>query len=150
MTLKEYIETNKLIIIRGIPGSGKSTLASKIIKKLPNSIILEIDDYFYDENGKYNYDVSKLGKACLSCKERAEKYLKEGKNVIVSNTFTMRREINRYIKIANELNISYVIIRMNTQFKNIHDVSEEKIKIMKERMVNINGEITPQEFLKTL
>lgn len=37
---------NKLILIRGVSGSGKSTLAKKMSEEIPNSIVVEADQFF--------------------------------------------------------------------------------------------------------
>lgn len=130
----------KLYIIRGLPGSGKSTFARKMIDRGMADSYYEADMYFLDKDGNYNFDPSKLGNAHAWCKAKVLADLKAGKNVIVSNTFTRRNEMEPYITYCMDNKIPFQVIRMQTQFKSIHNVPPEAMERMKARFQNFNGE----------
>lgn len=135
--LNEEKETADLVLVRGIPGSGKSTYVKNNLKGYTQ---FESDDFF-TKDGKYKIDLTKLGQAHKACQNNVRKALKAGKKVAVSNTLTRQKEVNEYLKIAKELDKTVKIIRMTTQFKNQHNVPEETVQKMKNRMVDIDGEV---------
>jgi len=117
-----------LLLIRGLPGSGKTTYA----RTLSDYVHLETDMFFM-KNGVYNWVGSELGKAHKWCQEEVKKSLLEGKNVVVSNTFTKKWEMKAYFEMAKELNIPIKVIEMTGNWPNIHGVSEDHIAKMKAR-----------------
>jgi predicted kinase len=86
----------ELILLRGLPGSGKSTLAKLICNQH-----VEADMYFM-LNGSYEFDPSALGRAHKWCQDRTEEWMKQGYNVVVSNTFTQDNELEPYYKLAEQ------------------------------------------------
>lgn len=119
------MKKNKLVLIRGLPGSGKSTKA----KSMAGYIHLEADMYF-EINGVYTYDSSKVKTAHDWCVSSAKEELEKGKNVVVSNTFIKIWEMKRYI----DLGFPFSVIEMSGSWKNIHGVTLEKIEMMKNSM----------------
>jgi len=130
---------NKLILVRGASGSGKSTFARKIASEI-GAVVYESDEYFM-RGGEYVFDASKLGPAHMWNQARTRKSLSEGLNVAVANTLTTRKELNQYLKIAEEFGIPVEVYRSNARFQNLHGVPEEKVQIMRDRMVDFPGEI---------
>lgn len=130
--------TNVLILVRGIPGSGKSTFAHTLAAK-HNCEVYECDDFFMID-GKYSFDPSKLGYVHRANQARTRSALSDGKTVIVANTLTKLKEINEYVKIANEFNVPVEVYRTTGNFKNVHGVPEEKLIEMRARMVDYPGE----------
>lgn len=133
----EYV--GDLILLRGLPGSGKTTLGD-IIMQTPSSkntnAVLSADDFFLDENGNYNFDPTKLKEAhndcLLKCVERMKN---EFSKIVVANTFTQEWEMERYFEIAERYRyrIHTVIVENRHGSKNIHEVPEDKLQIMKDR-----------------
>jgi predicted kinase len=127
-----------LILVRGIPGSGKSTLA-KILKDaldkegMPAAYHYEADMYFLDEQGNYNFDAAELGAAHGWCLHKTREGLERGGTVIVSNTFTTRRELKPYFNLAKEFDIVPVVYLAQNQFTNVHGVPEDKLQAMRDR-----------------
>jgi len=125
-----------LIIIRGLPGSGKSTYAKK---NYPNALHLENDMYHY-HNGVYEFDNNKQRNAVEWCITTAKNALRCGMDVVVSNTFTRKRFIDSYVEFAKELHITTKVIRLETNYGNIHDVPKSVFESMKKGFEDYEGE----------
>jgi predicted kinase len=117
-----------LYIIRGLPGSGKSTLAKQM-----GILHVEADMYFIQANGEYKFDATKLKQAHQYCWDWVDHYLEQGYDVVVSNTFTTRKEIKPYIDLAEKYNTEYKIIEATYNGKSIHSVPEETLEKMRKR-----------------
>lgn len=89
-------------IIRGLPGTGKTTLG---ITLAGPAMTFAADDYFYDENGVYNFDPSQLGNAHAQCQQRVRETLEQAGDVRVAvcNTFSCRWEFQPYLDMAKEI-----------------------------------------------
>lgn len=129
---------NILFIVRGLPGSGKSTYAKTLVQP---SAHFEADQYFM-KGDKYNFDPTKLKAAHADCLARTRKAMVEGKHkrIAVSNTFTMKWEVQPYIDLANELGWTVRVIRMTGDYGSIHDVPKDSIERMRGRFEPIEGE----------
>lgn len=129
----------KLILVRGLPGSGKSTFAKEMERKL-NIHHFETDEYFM-KNGVYTFDPSKLGKYHEANHKRTMLALISGEDVVVSNTFTTKKELDTYIVSAKQLGAEVVVYRSDASFGSIHGVPEATMIAMKERFANYPNEI---------
>lgn len=116
----------KLILIRGLPGSGKSTRARSL-----DAFHVEADMYFVNSDGDYCFDPALLPKAHEWCQNRAEDALKQGNDVVVSNTFVKRWEMKAYRNMARRHGAELVIEVCREQYGNIHGVPESVVKRMK-------------------
>lgn len=119
---------NRLTIVRGISGSGKTTFAKSL-----NIFHVEADMYFMI-NGVYEWNASELHKAHTWCYNTVQTALEQGMDVVVSNTFTTRKELKSYF----DLGYPTVIYEMTTQFKSVHDVPEEVLDKQKQRWYGIS------------
>lgn len=137
--INENISTNGLFIIRGLPGSGKSTMAKNIMKYVEKCEHYEAD-MFFEKDGKYNYDRTKIGEAHAWCQNETKKALLNGKNVIVSNTFTTLKEMEPYISFCKKHSIRFEVYRMTKNFGNIHNVPEDVIEKMNKRFEDYPNE----------
>lgn len=115
----------ELIIIRGLPGSGKSTLAKKFI----DFKHVEADMYFITNSGEYRFNPESLKDAHEWCKSRVSYYLRNNFNVVVSNTFSQKWEMEPYLKMEAKI----TVVECQGAFDNVHGVSIEKILRMKNR-----------------
>ena len=118
----------KLTLIRGLPGSGKSTLA--------RSLNLEDHyeaDMFFEQDGEYKFDKTKLHVAHKWCMEKTSEALKINRDVVVSNTFTTASELTAYLTLAFLHNAEVEVIEVLTQFESIRNVPEETFNRMKKR-----------------
>jgi predicted kinase len=130
-----------LYIVRGTPGSGKSTFAKKLVHH--DLLVCEADNYFInEENGKYEFDISKIRDAHKWCQNLVESYMKTGSlgdqyyhEIAVSNTFTQEWEMEPYFELAKKYGYRTfsVIVENRHGGVNQHGVPEEKIQIMKDR-----------------
>lgn len=129
-----------LIILRGLPGSGKSTFATYIC---PDSSVFEADKFFYDEEGNYNFNASKLPAAhkwCIDNVEEAMMINKESMGVyhstiVVSNTSTTEKELEPYIDLADKYSYNVVSLVVENRHGNssVHNVPDETMEKMRNR-----------------
>lgn len=108
----------ELILIRGLPGSGKSTMA----RSLASEGFLHFEaDMFFEVDGQYRYDASRIREAHSWCQNMARQALAAGKRVVVSNTFTQLRELAPYFSMAQNARV----IEANGKWQNVHGVPTE-------------------------
>jgi hypothetical protein len=129
----------KLILIRGISGSGKTTHAKKLMNEDPSLSHYEAD-MFFCKNGFYKFHTSKLKYAHTWCKNNTEEDLRNGKSVIVSNTFTQKWEIEPYIELGKKYGAEIIIKKATGNYQNIHGVPDEALERMRSRWEDVEGE----------
>lgn len=123
----------ELILIRGLPGSGKSTMA----RAMTTHEHYEADMFFIGSDGVYRYDPKKIKNAHEWCQRETFKALANGKNVVVSNTFTRRFEIEPYFEMAVAFGIQPKILEATGNWPNVHGVPVEIIEKMRQRWENL-------------
>lgn len=131
-------KNNRLILVRGLPGSGKSTYAKSYFG---GHIHLEADMYFIQSDGSYDWTPERLGKAHSWCFETAKILLNNGYDVVVSNTFTMLKELNPYIELADCNDIQCAVFRMASEYNSIHNVPQVVIEKMRSRFEDYEEEV---------
>ena len=128
-----------LTLVRGLPGSGKSTLAGFIWN---DYAICEADKFFYDKEGNYNFDATKLREAHEWCREQVEIRMKDNQmneqfypEIVVSNTFTQKWEMDAYYKLAEQYGykVFSIIVENRHGGVNEHGVPDEKLEQMENR-----------------
>jgi predicted kinase len=122
---------NKILtLVRGLPGSGKSTFANFIWNDYAGC---EADKFFYDKEGNYNFDASKLKLAHVWCVNQVRTRMEDNKNnpqyypeIVVSNTFTQEWEMEQYFKLAEEYGymVFTIIVENRHGNKSVHDVPD--------------------------
>lgn len=122
-----------LTLIRGLPGSGKSTLAKKLRGEHFEA------DMFFQKDRQYKFDPALLREAHQWCQDQTEQAMLFGwREIVVSNTFTQRWEMEPYLKLAQEHGYTVQVIECKGKFENIHGVPAEKIEKMRQRWENID------------
>jgi hypothetical protein len=121
-------------ILRAVPGAGKSTLAKVIAGE--NGVICEAD-YFMYENGEYKWHPTKVKMAHSKCFDKFKNACDDGLNVVVSNTNTTEKEFGKYKEYAEKLGytVFVTIIENRHSGVNTHDVPEDKLELMKNRIL---------------
>lgn len=126
----------KLFLVRGLPGSGKTTKARKLAVQ-HSAIHLEADHYFEvilgDAIPVYGFVGSLVGEAHNRCKQLATHWLRAGYPVVVSNTFTIKWEIEPYYEMAKKLGIEYEVVTCTGDYGSVHNVPEAALQKMKDR-----------------
>lgn len=118
-----------MYIVRGLPGSGKTTLARELVGF---AHVFEADQYF-ERDGWYQFDATKLKEAHQDCFSRVEEAMTRGCSVAVSNTFTMKWEYEKYVEAAKSAGYTVCVVHCESQFRGLHDVPAETVERMKER-----------------
>jgi predicted kinase len=128
-----------LTLVRGLPGSGKSTFANTITNEFS---VCEADKFFYDKEGNYNFDGSKIRQAHEWCREQVEIRMKDNAvnpqfypEIVVSNTFTQEWEFKDYYELAEKYGYTVfsLIVENRHDGMNTHGVPKEKLEQMRER-----------------
>ena len=118
------VERPELVLVRGIPGAGKSTYA----RKLSNTHVhYESDMFMVNTHGAYDFDASKVAETHKRCFEGVSNALSLGYNVVVSNTFTQRWEMQKYI----DLQYYTRIVVLDGGYDSVHNVPKDKVALMK-------------------
>lgn len=129
----------ELFLLRGLPGSGKSTFANFIWNEYA---ICEADKFFYDLEGHYLFDASKLREAHKWCRDEVETRMKDNElnpqyypEIVVSNTFTQEWEMEEYFKLAEKYGymVFTIVVENRHGGVNEHGVPEDKLEQMKNR-----------------
>jgi hypothetical protein len=96
----------------------------------------EADQYFVGTDGVYNWNPAGLGRAHEWCQLKTAEHLTMGYIVVVSNTFTTRKELRPYFDMVHEiLGEDPNVILMQSNFGNVHGVNDEVLEKMKGRFV---------------
>jgi predicted kinase len=131
----------KLLVIRGAPGSGKSTIAQYLMRPAQGWAEGSLydrhyeADHYYTKQGQYQWCPEEIPNAHMWCRINAEKSLRDGHDVVVSNTATTEKEVEPYRELAKKYNAEYQeMVLLETPYKNHHKVPEEKVEEYKRRL----------------
>lgn len=119
----------ELVLVRGLPGSGKSTFAQETFTDHEH---YEADMWHVNSDGEYRFDLNEIGRAHEWVQRNTEYWLRQKKDVVVTNTFVKLSNIAYFVDIARRTKSLLTVITLNTQYGSIHNVPEEVIKKMTE------------------
>jgi len=127
-----------VILMSGISGSGKTTYVKK---NYPNAFVCSADSFF-EKNGEYHFDPSKLVQAhsaCLLSFVEELQACEEDSIIVVDNTNTTALELAPYVALAQayECKITLVTMRCDPETahrRNKHNVPKEAILSMYNRL----------------
>ena len=136
----------RLNLFRGVPGSSKSSSAQRMF---PGVLLVE-NDMFHIHNGRYEWKAENMPKAISWCSSMVRTALENKFDVCVANTFTKKRFIQAYQKIAEEFGAEFHVYRCVGRFKNVHGLSDSMVAGFEKAMEDWPGEIIvdPAEKLK--
>jgi tRNA uridine 5-carbamoylmethylation protein Kti12 len=128
----------QLILIRGLPGSGKSTLAKTLAWFMKDECLVEhfeADMFFVNKEDQYIYDRNMIGAAHMWCQEQTVAALESDyvDTVIVSNTFTTKKELKPYFQLGKDFGITPIVYLAQNHFQNVHSVPQEVLCKMRAR-----------------
>ena len=115
-----------LLLVRGHPGSGKSTFAQAHTAQTLNCVHVE-NDQFLTQDDIYTFSLENHVKAKQKALDAATQALAEGKNVVVSNTFTTLAEMAPYLALTDNV----AVVEMFHDFPNVHAVPEAVVAAKK-------------------
>lgn len=107
-------QTKTAVFFRGLSGAGKST-AARMLQKIAidngqTVAVHETDSYFYDENGVYTIDFSKMGEYHEANLQAFKHSIENGVHLVInSNTNTQYWEFVRYLQVSIEAGYSTVV-----------------------------------------
>ena len=127
----------RLNLFRGVPGSTKSSSAQRMF---PGVLLVE-NDMFHIHNGNYEWSAENMPKAISWCVSMVRTALENKFDVCVANTFTKRKFVEAYKKIAEELGAEFHVYRCVGKFKNVHGLSDSMVAGFEKAMEDWPGEI---------
>ena len=127
------MKTKTLFLIRGLSGSGKSSFARHIWN---NYAIFEADKFFCDEEGNYNFDLSKLDEAHKWLYKEVEEAMCDSEEyfeIVITGTLSTDEDVDRYRALADKYGFMVVSLIVENRHggKNVHDVPQEVIDEMR-------------------
>ena len=126
-----------MYLLRGVSGCGKTTLAKELESQLEDCVAVSADDFWYDENGNYNFNIKYLKLAHdYSKQEFTENVIKGKTNIIVHNTNTSEKEIFYYKDLAEEYDYKVVSLVVENRHGNsdLHSVPEDVLHNQEKRL----------------
>jgi len=123
-----------LILVRGIPGAGKTEFAEAMA--YGNEFPVLSADNFFMQDGKYNFDKTRLGSAHLWCQNNTVIHMINGvQKIFVANTFTTEKEMQPYFDMAAKYDymVFSIVVENRHGNINVHNVPNETIEAMKNR-----------------
>lgn len=96
---------------------------------------------FCEIDGKYQWSKDRVKTAINMCTSMVDMALKSGCDVVVANTFTKKRYIAAYEKIARENGAKFEVYRCSGNFQNTHRLSPSMVESFKNAMEDWPGEV---------
>lgn len=117
--MKNMLPIKRLILMQGSPASGKSWIA-RAIQEAPSltGYIVSADYYFTDAEGNYKFKPDELHTAHMIAQYQCEELMKRGEEtIIVDNTNIKKRDIRKYVILANTYGYFIQVVRVQCERK---------------------------------
>ena len=102
-------------------------------------MVCTADDYF-EQNGQYNFDATKLGAAHKQSMDKFDKALMDPNvaNIVVANTNTKPRDYKHYVDQAAKVGakVIYVVLEKRHDNPNVHNVPDEALQRQHDNLIN--------------
>lgn len=134
---KSKIKT--VLILKAVSGSGKTLFANTLKQLYPGTVIVSADDYFYDNDGNYNFCVAGLGAAHGACRRKFKEAVDNGAElVIVSNTNVEQSHWKYYEDYGKENGyiVHFLIIENRAGSVNKHFLPQETLEKQRKKILN--------------
>lgn len=133
-------------IMQGASGSGKTTLAGIIEQYVMRTtkqdiLVLSTDDFWYQNDGSYKFDCTKIAAAHRWNQERAATWLARGRSVIIDNTNVRAWEARPYVRLGVKHGCRIHFVRCMGEHANVHGVPLEKVAEMRRNLETLSVEI---------
>jgi hypothetical protein len=106
----------------------------------PGTLLLE-NDQFLMRDGKYCWSKESVQDAIKWCTTSVETALQNSFDVVVANTFTKKRFIAAYEKLAMKYGAKFQVYRCTGNYQNVHGLNNEMVESFKKAMEDWPGEI---------
>ena len=131
------MKKRNVIILRGVSGTGKTTFAKLVAQP---AVICTADDFYYDDEGNYNFVADKIGEAHGACMAKFDKVLHDVTvtNIVVANTNCKAKDYKYYVKQAEKagLNVTYIVMEKRHDNENTHGVPDFVLERQEENLRN--------------
>ncbi|CAL1539744.1 unnamed protein product, partial [Lymnaea stagnalis] len=111
-------ESKVMFIMRGLSGSGKSTIVKLLESSFKDVAVCSADNYFYSQDGSYNWNEQLLTAAHDDCQNKAKQACQDKVSVVViDNTNVRKWEVNFYVNLANVSGYVVVMVMPKTPWR---------------------------------
>lgn len=127
-----------VLILRAVSGAGKTFFANTLKSLYPAAVIVSADFYF-EKDGRYEFDASKLGAAHKSCQEAFDRAIDaKSELIIVSNTNCNIRDAAYYDSEAKAAgyNVIYLVVENRHGGHDNHGVPMNTIRTQENNLRN--------------
>lgn len=122
------MQTQELVLVRGIAGTGKSTLCEN---NFADHAYYEPDALMKDCRGNYRYDSRTFPEAVKWCYTLCDTALSEGLSVIVSDVFLALKDIEPYFELIKHHGCKFKIIECTHYRGSVHNAPLWQIERMR-------------------
>jgi predicted kinase len=120
-----------LYLIGGVPGSGKTTLAESLLKSGTVHILLEMDQFRYDDRGVYHYVEGDHAPIHDKIMDALAKAMTLGEDIALTEVFSRDIYLKDYLAIARDFKYNVVEILMKSSYESVHKVPPAVVNMMK-------------------